>query len=147
MWIKKPAYSYKAWLNETLSILTEYFLYISINIARPKTWFLAHYYWFMIFFFSLHYTHLWKVNIMNSAPVAVMTQCLQGLWLGGCLPKQYGILLLVIYISIVCRWWHSLCQSQALLQWSWDSAGCGALDLTQLCADHSRRKAYSESPT
>ena len=55
-------------------------------------------------------------------------------------------LLLVTYISIVCCLWHSLCQSQALLQLCWDSAGCGLLRLTRISLNRSRRTAHSESP-
>lgn len=41
---------------------------------------------------------------------------------------------------------HSLCRSLALLQWRWDSAGCGASDLKQPSSDRSRRTEHSKSP-
>lgn len=101
-----------------------------------------------IFHHHALYTSL-KVNIMNSVPGAGYDWGRSVSWTFGlkdCFPTHHTTLPLVTYISTVCCLRHSLCQSQALLQWCWDSAGCGALDPTRLSPDRSWRTVHSESP-
>lgn len=89
-----------------------------------------------------------KVNIMNRMPLMIEVPLLSGSWASGWrIVSLHTALPLVNDVSIVCGEWHSLCQSPALLQWCWDSAGCGALDESQLSLGRSRRTEHSESPT